>query len=126
MARYIDFDVTMQKNPVTNDIALKMDANAVKQAVKNLVFLAQFDKPRNPNIAGNIRNLLFELATPITAINIKQAVTDVITQYEPRVDLNEITVSTTSDGHGYNITIDFTVLNDTTPQTLSILLERLR
>lgn len=126
MPRYKDFDILIQKNPVTQDVGLKFDANAVKQSVKNLIFMSYYDKPRNPGLAGNIRNLLFELVTPITAINIEQAVRDVIEQYEPRADLIDVRVATTQGGHGYNITIEYNILNETEPQNIDLLLERIR
>ena len=37
MAKYRDIDLNFTRNPVTNDVSIIEDANAVKAAVRNIV-----------------------------------------------------------------------------------------
>lgn len=58
---YKDIDLTM--TPKSNgDIFKKVDAAAVKQAVKNLILTNWYEKPFKPYFGSNIAGLLFELA----------------------------------------------------------------
>ena len=71
MARYIDIDMNMLPHPVTGDIVTKTDEEAVKQSVRNLINYNFYEK-WNPDIGSNVRGLLFENVTPITAINLEK------------------------------------------------------
>jgi len=47
-------------NPLTGDISIKKDQDAIRQSLKNLLLMEQFDKPFNPNIQAGLRKYLFE------------------------------------------------------------------
>ena len=57
---FSDIDLTFSKRP-SGDIFKKVDAAAVKQAVKNLLLTNAFEKPFQPTFGGNLNALLFEL-----------------------------------------------------------------
>ena len=71
-------------------------------------------------LGSNVHNLLFEPVDRITAAAIKSEIRDTILNFEPRVKLQDVNVSPTSDGLGYNITIQFSVIGiNVPPQELS-------
>lgn len=123
---YKDLDLAFTKHPIKNDVNRKTGYNAVIQSVKNLVMLAHYEKPFHPEIGGNVRKMLFEPLDPITANIIAKEIEDVITNFESRVQLRSIDVSENYDGNGYDITIEFFLVNLPEPIQTTIFLERLR
>ena len=123
---YKDLDLAFTKHPIKNDVNRKTGYNAVIQSVKNLVLLSHYEKPFHPEIGGNVRKMLFEPMDPITAKIIAKEIEDVITNFEPRVQLRSIDVVENFDNNGYDFTIEFFLLNLPEPIQTTIFLERLR
>jgi phage baseplate assembly protein W len=125
--QYSDLDLFFVKKVSTKDVNTLKDIQAVKRSVRNLVLLNNYEKPFQPEVGSNISDMLFQPADFVTAIVIRQNIIDVIENFEPRVDLNKVTVIENSSGHGYQARIEFTVLNiEENNQSLEILLERQR
>jgi phage baseplate assembly protein W len=123
---YKDLDLAFTKHPIRKDVNKKTGYNAVIQSVKNLVLLAHYEKPFHPEIGANIRKMLFEPLDPITANIIAKEVEDVITNFEPRVELSSVEVLEDETGNGYNVTVTFFLVNLEDPIQTTIFLERLR
>jgi len=113
-------------HPLTGDIVLKYDDDSIKRAIKQLVMLNSYEKPFHPNIAGSIRELLFEPMTINTSISIESRVEFLITQYEPRADLIKITVEPDYGKNQYEVTIMFKIKNQLNPIEQKIFLQRIR
>ena len=77
-----DIDITFLAKD-TGEIFKKTDANAVKQAVKNLVLTNHFEKPFNAKFGGNIQGLLFELADDETGEQVQETIIAAINEHEP-------------------------------------------
>jgi len=103
------------------------DIQAVKRSIRNLVQLNHYEKPFHPEIASGIREMLFELMTPITSIMIARKIEDVINNFEPRAVLQAVTAIPDFDRNSYEVKIEFYVVNTPTELVdMSVLLERLR
>ena len=127
MNRYKDLDLNMTMNPITKDVNLLLDVEAVKRSVRNLILLNFYEKPFHPEIGCGIRGLLFEPAGPLTSIAISQAATDVLANYEPRANVLGIDVSPDLDRNAYDMTVNFTVINQPAELVqVDVLLEVLR
>lgn len=105
-----DISPTFDKNFVTNDIIVTKDFAAIKNSIKNLLLTAPGERFFNPNIGSRISRLLFEPVDPFTANSLQTEIVETIEKFEPRVVLNEVSVVTTSDEQGYDVTVDFTVV----------------
>ena len=122
---YSDLDLFFSKNR-SKDVNKLVDVQAGKRAVRNLVLTNFYEKPFHPEIGSGVRGMLFELATPLTAIALSQAIEDVINNYEPRAIINFVNVNL-SDRNSYDVTISFAVNNAPTELVdLSFILETLR
>jgi phage baseplate assembly protein W len=64
---YSDIDFTFTKKPVTADIALSYDAQAVTRSIRNLLNTQNYDRLFNPDLGSQITGLLFENISPITS-----------------------------------------------------------
>ena len=124
--RYRDLDLDFKPHPVTKNIIMTTNDGAVKRSVRNLVLLNTYEKPFHPEIGSDVRDLLFELATPLTAIRLKHAINEVIVNFEPRAQVLDISVSNDIDNNAFAVTIVFRVINEDRVEELSFSLERLR
>ena len=122
-----DSDGVVTVSGAKSDIEKVTDITAVKRSIRNLVLTNHYEKPFHPEIGCGVRELLFELMTPITAHLLTRKVEDVITQYEPRAQLVGVKATPDLDRNAYELTIEFYVLNAPTELVdLTVLLERLR
>ena len=125
--QYSDLDLFFSRKSSDSDISKVTDIQAVKRSIRNLVLLNHFEKPFHPEIAGGIREMLFELMTPTVSAIIARKIEDVIKNYEPRARLVGVRASPDFDNNSYNVSIEFYVVNAPTELVdMSVMLERLR
>ena len=125
--QYVDLDLFFSKKTSNRDISDVTDVQAVKRSIRNLVLLNTFEKPFHPEIASGVRDMLFELMTPVTAALLARQVQDVIENFEPRARLTGVRAIPDYDRNSYSVTIEFYVVNTPTELVdLTIFLERLR
>ena len=125
--QYVDLDLFFGKKNSNRDISDVTDVQAVKRSIRNLVLLNSFEKPFHPEIASGVRDMLFELMTPVTAALLARQVQDVIENFEPRARLVGVRAIPDYDKNSYSVTVEFYVVNTPTELVdLTIFLERLR
>ena len=123
---YSDLDLDFQINPITGDINRLVGGDAIKRSIRNLIFTNYYDRPFRSYIGSNIRNIMFENANPFTASQLRIAITDVINNFEPRVNIIDIEVNDQLEENAVNVTLIFSIVNTTRPITLDLALERTR
>jgi phage baseplate assembly protein W len=123
---YSDVDISFLPHPITKDVLKKTGAAAVAQSIVNLILLSHYEKPFHPEIGSNIRKLLFELGDNVTASLIAEEVKIAIGNFEPRATILGVYVDQTSDGYGYNVTIEFSVITLPDPVSITVFLDRVR
>ena len=123
---YKDLDLDFGRNTVTNDVNKLTDVESVKRSIRNLINTNHFERPFHPEIGGNIRALLFELMTPLTALNLQRKVEEVLNNFEPRAKITQILADPDIDRNGYKLEIKFYVIGIQNPITVETFLERLR
>jgi phage baseplate assembly protein W len=123
---YSDLDLTFRRLPVTNDVASSYDEQAVVRSVRNLLLTGFYERPFQPNLGSNLNKLLFEPADQLTSNLIESEVRDVISNFEPRVTVNTISVTVSPDENSFNLSMTFFVGNNTRATTVTLLLQRSR
>jgi phage baseplate assembly protein W len=123
---YSDLDLTFRRLPVTNDVALSYDNQAVIRSVRNLLSTNFYERPFQPNLGSNIGKLLFEPISNITSDLIVQEIKTVIENFEPRAIIDKIIVQPNSDKNEYTVTLQFYIGNNTAPTAVNLLLQRSR
>ena len=124
--QYRDLDLFFSKKS-NKDVNKVTDVEAVKRSVRNLLLLNTFEKPFHPEIAGDMRAMLFENMTPRTAAVISRKVEDCIENFEPRARLIGVATTPNFDRNEYKGSIYFYVVK--APSELvevTQILERLR
>jgi len=124
--RYIDFDLNFQAHPVTGDISIVVDSDAVIQSLKNLILTKPYENPFEANKGSKVTAFLFEPISPMSANSLKDEIRLLITNFEPRAEVIDISVFADIDDNGYEVTIMFNVVNIPDIITLDVFLERLR
>ena len=124
--QYRDLDLFFSKKS-NKDVNKVTDVEAVKRSVRNLILLNSYEKPFHPEIAGDVRALLFENMTPLTSAVIARKIQDVIENFEPRARLTGVQSIPNFDRNAYEVTVYFYVVNAPTELVeVTQLLERLR
>lgn len=122
-----DLSLSFEKHPITGDIAKLKDVDAVKRSVRNLVNTNFGERPFHPEIGSDIRATLFEPVSATISTVIARQVEDVINNFEPRVELANVICTGDIDNNGYEVTVEFYVVNSPSGlQTINAFLERLR
>lgn len=124
--KFSDLDLNFTAHPVTGDVSMLTGDLAVVRSVRNLIFLAYYEKPFHPEIASGVRQFLFELPTPLTAQRLKFAVENVIKNFEPRVSLIDVVVQSMPDNLRIQVSVMFYITGQAKPTTLDVFLQRVR
>jgi phage baseplate assembly protein W len=122
---YLDLDLTFGLT-ATKDVAKRVDVNAVKQSLKNLLFIRKGEKPFRPEIGSDLYKILFEPMDFLTVDLLKDVIKDVIKKYEPRVNLQDIEINPKYDENLYDVILYFYVVGIYEPVTFNLTLQRLR
>ena len=125
--QYTDLDLNFTRKNSNSDVNILTDVQAVKRSLRNLILLNYYEKPFHPEIAGGIRQMLFENMTPTVSIIISKQIEQVIANYEPRARLVSIRAIPNYDKNSYEVNIEFYIVNTPTELVdMSVMLERLR
>lgn len=123
---FSDLDLNFTAHPVTGDVVRRYNEDAVKASLKNLILTRNFERPFHSEIGSPIRALLFEPATPMLSVTLRRAIIDVINNFEPRVNIIDVSVDMDLDANSISVSIEFMLVNTQTPLTLDLTLERTR
>ena len=124
---YTDFTNNFTKHPVKRDLVRSVNEDAVKKALINIIQTDYYERPMRPLFGANLRKFLFDQITSLTLTAIKSAVETAISNYEPRVDVIDIVVSSTQPNQ-VDITVTFALINRLDQITLNttVALDRVR
>ena len=114
-----DISLSFKKHPVTNDIAVLKNADAIKRSVRNLVQTIPNERFFNSTIGSEVKNLLFENAPGFidfgTAAIIEKQILTTIENYEPRVSNLEVNVEPRPDTNEFEVNVIFDIVGQTFP-----------
>lgn len=115
--RYTDLSLDFKPHPFTGDIVPKINSDAIKQSIRVLMSLDNFDIPFTPNIKSDMKRFLFEELNTITRSSLIKRLEWLIKTYEKRVELISINIIPFSSDDGFDITITYRIkalnMNDT-------------
>lgn len=105
---YIDLDLDMKKNELTNDVKLRTGRTAVAQSIKNIVLTTRGERPFNKTFGFGMYNQLFEVADPAFLGDIKLRMAATINEQERRVFVraNDISIVQNENELQINIVYD--------------------
>lgn len=123
---YTDFKKDLKRSPISQDVTLLKDEDAVKESIRNLILTDPGERLMQPFIGGGVRALLFENVTPGILKLIEERVKNTINVYEPRAELIDVLVSSVIDDNTVRVRVTFYIKNSNQPIDLDVILERIR
>lgn len=123
---YSDINLSIIKNPNTDDIVLRYDLDAIRASIKAILLTMPGEKLFNPAFGCGLNRLLFELITPATEILAKKTISEQLLRYEPRIKIQDVSI--TDDGVAQlNVTVTFSIVQyPGVVANVTITLERVR
>lgn len=123
---FSDIDFNFSLHPRDGDVATKYDEQAIKQSIKNLILTRNYERPFRSYLGTQIYSILFENISPLTTAMLERTISDVIYNYEPRVNLLDVAITYSPDNNEVYITIVFKIINTSAPVEVNLILERTR
>jgi len=118
-----DVSLSFKRHPVTNDILVIKNEDAIKRSVQNIVLTIVGEKPFEPDFGTNINDSLFELNTSVQAVGLEEQIRSALSLFEPRVANIVVTVSLEVDTNAMFATIQYDIVGLPVPtQTVDVLL----
>lgn len=122
-----DLSVTFKKHPVTDDLVTVKDNAAIMQAISNLLLTSKGERPFQPDLGANIRNLLFEPLDYASSGMLRSEIIEVLKKYEPRIRVDTVRCIPQFIENGYEVEISYIIVGrDDTPVAIEFFLERTR
>ena len=122
-----DLNITFKKHPVTNDVVVRKDASAIKQAIVNLLLTNKGERLMNPEYGSDIRRYLFEPLDYGTANQITGNIKSTIDTFEPRISVLNLRALPNDDDNGFDVEMTYEIRGtDDPPVTVDFFLARTR
>lgn len=123
-----DLNITFKTHPITGDLTIKKDEADIKQSVTNLLLTIKGERLFNDDIGSRLNELLFEPLDYATVSSVQKEIIRTIENYEPRVNINEITTDIDFDNDGYTVDLILDIIgrDDGPPIDIQFFLERSR
>lgn len=127
MSIYVDFGFDMEENDL-KEITIKTDLEAIKQSIKHIILTRKgsYTKYQDPDFGCGVLSLLGEKISSATKILIADEIEMALGNYEPRVDVIEVTVEESTDVNELFLLIKYEVLSISFVDELEISLDVLK
>lgn len=128
VSRYFkDVSLSFKRHPVTNDIAVLTNEDAIKRSVMNLVRTRVGERFFNRLLGSNVEDMLFELADSQVVDPIIEEIRTTITNFEPRVILRQVNVNLRPDENELEVYIVYDIVGLAVPtQAITFVLQPTR
>lgn len=123
---YKDLDLDLDIHPNTKSLNKLVGDVAIARSLKNLILTGHYERKFHPEIGCNIRQSLFDNIQQSTADTIRNSIVEVVQNFEPRVEISNVIVTASPDENGYNVILEYFIVNESTPKRTGFFLERIR
>ena len=122
-----DISLSFTPHPVTKDLTILKNENAIKKSVRNLVQTIPTERFFNSVLGSEVRDSLFDFVDFGTASVIQDQILNTIENFEQRVDDVSVEVEPRPDTNEFEVTVFFTIVGQETPvQEFTFILEATR
>ena len=112
-----DINLSFTPHPVTKDITVLRNENAIKRSVRNIVQTIPTERFFNSILGSDVRDLLFDNFIDFgTASAIEDQIKISIENFEPRVDNLEVNVEPRPDNNEFVVNVLFDIIGQEFPQ----------
>ena len=122
-----DISLSFKKHPVTNDVTVLRNEDAIKKSVINLTRTRINERFFNDLLGTSIVDNLFENMGSGLETALEEEISTLLGNYEPRIELNSVYVIADQDSNELSIQVDYNIIGLPIPsQTIEFLLQPTR
>tara|TARA_B100000614_G_scaffold262019_1_gene293825 strand:+ start:747 stop:1148 length:402 start_codon:yes stop_codon:yes gene_type:complete len=122
-----DISLSFSPHPITKDLTVLKNENAIKKSVRNLVQTIPTERFFNSAIGSEVRDSLFDFVDFGTASVIQNQIQITLENFEPRIDDVSVEVTPKPDTNEFEVTVFFTIVGQDIPtQEFTFMLEATR
>tara|TARA_Y100001954_G_scaffold195541_1_gene211509 strand:- start:148 stop:552 length:405 start_codon:yes stop_codon:yes gene_type:complete len=123
-----DINLSFSPHPVTKDLTVLRNDNAIKRSVRNIVQTIPTERFFNSILGSDVRDLLFDNFIDFgTASAIEDQIKISIENFEPRVDNLEVNVEPRPDQNEFEVNVIFDITGQDFPtQDFTFILQATR
>lgn len=124
---YKDISLSFEPHPVSKDLKVLHNENAIRRSVRNIVQTIPNEKFFNSLFGSDVYGSLFEFVDFGTASNIRGQIEIALDNFEPRIDNVSCGVDPQPDINSFEVTVIYDIIGQEFPtQEYSFLLEATR
>ena len=124
---YKDISLSFEPHPVSNDLKVLKNEDAIRRSVRNIVQTIPTEKFFDPLFGSDVYRSLFNFVDFGTASNIQGQIEISLDNYEERIDDVIVEVDPQPDLNSFEITVTYDIIGQEFPsQEYSFLLEATR
>ena len=105
-----DINLSFKMHPITNDLMVLKNEDAIKRSVINIVNTIIGEKPFLNDFGSQINASLFELDTSLHYISIENQIISALNNYEPRILIDEVKVNIDGENHEMSAKISYNII----------------
>ena len=105
-----DISLSFEPHPVTKDLTILKNENAIKRSIRNLVTTIPTERFFQPIIGSGVRESLFDFVDFGTASVIQKEIETVIENFEPRVENVDVEAIARPDDNEFEVKVFLTLL----------------
>jgi phage baseplate assembly protein W len=125
--KFKDISLSFDMHPVTKDILVLTNENAIKRSIRNIIQTVPSEKFFNSTFGSDVKTTLFEFIDFGTASLLQKQVEIAINNYESRVNKVKVEVDPRPDDNAFEINVFFDIIGQDFPsQTFNYILEATR
>ena len=122
-----DISLSFTPHPVTKDLTILKNENAIKRSVRNLIQTIPTERFFNPALGSEVRESLFDFVDFGTASAIQNQIEITLENFEPRIDNVSVEVEPRPDTNEFEVTGFFNIVGQDIPtQEFTFMLEATR
>jgi len=122
-----DISLSFTPHPVTKDLTILKNENAIKKSVRNLVQTIPTERFFNSALGSEVRDSLFDFVDFGTASVIQNQIEITLANFEPRVENVVVEVQPRPDLNEFQVTVIFDIIGQEFPtQDFTFMLEATR
>ena len=122
-----DISLSFTPHPVTKDLTILKNENAIKRSVRNLIQTIPTERFFNPTLGSEVRESLFDFVDFGTASAIQGQIEITLENFEPRIDNVSVEVQPRPDTNEFEVSVFFNIVGQDIPtQEFTFMLEATR
>ena len=122
-----DISLSFKPHPVTNDLQVLKNADAIRRSVRNIVQTIPTERFFNSLLGSDVQRSLFEFVDFGTASTIRQQIAIALDNFEPRIENVTVAVDPNPEVNSFDVTVIFDIIGQEFPtQEFTFILEATR